>query len=412
MCLSPAPLRGSRLVPLVALSLLCLSPSGAVGVAGLVSVAVTSACLGQGRTAEKAVPKPAPDVIIFTNGDRLTGKLEKGEGDTITFNSDMAGEVTIPLAKIKELRTNGSFAVLRKGSKDPMTNVQVGKVEYEDGDVMLTGKNGMETVPAKELAFVIDEATFDKQVRPPTGPLWGLLAGWTGGVTGGATLVRSTQNSTTYTAAASLTRAIPELTYLPPRSRSLFALSETYGKLTQPTVPQTTPPTPASVAMTNIFHAGFEQDKYFTRTVFALGNVTFDHNYAQGLNLQQVYGGGVGWTAVKDARQEFDLKGQLQYERQTFQIAANNQNLIGATIGENYQRSLPRKIVFTENANVLPTFNNAKAYSANATAGLAMPMWKQFNLSFTATDNFLNNPPIGYKKNSFQFVLGVTYNLP
>jgi hypothetical protein len=383
-----------------------------VGVTGLACVAVAPACLGQGKSAGEAAPKPAPDVIVFTNGDQLTGKLEKGEGDSITFNSDMAGEVTIPLTKIKELRASGSFAVLRKGTKNPMTNVQVGKVGYEDGDVVLTGKKGRETVPAKELAFVIDEATYDKQVRPPTGPLWGLLAGWTGGVTGGATLVRSTQNSTTYTAAANLTRAIPELTYLPPRSRSLFALSETYGKLTQPAVPQTTPPTPASVAMTNIFHAGFEQDKYFTRTVFALGSVMFDHNYAQGLNLQQVYGGGVGWTAVKDEKQEFDLKGQLQYERQTFQIAANNQNLIGATVGENYQRSLPRKIVFTENADVLPAFNNAKAYSANATAGLAMPMWKQFNLSFTATDNFLNNPPIGYKKNSFQFVLGVTYNLP
>src|SRR5271168_4434804 len=52
---------------------------------------------------------PAPDVLIFTNGDRLTGKLEKGEGDSITFKSDMAGEITVPLAKIRELRTSGSF---------------------------------------------------------------------------------------------------------------------------------------------------------------------------------------------------------------------------------------------------------------------------------------------------------------
>jgi hypothetical protein len=164
--------------------------------------------------------------------------------------------------------------------------------------------------------------------------------------------------------------------------------------------------------MTNIFHAGVEQDEYFTTTLFALGDVTFDHNYAQGLNLQQVYGGGVGWTAIKEPKQEFDLKGQLQYEKQTFQTAANDQNLIGATIAENYERKLPRNIVFTENADVLPAFNNAKAYSANAMAGMTVPAWKQFNLSFTATDNFLNNPPIGFKKNSFQFVLGVTYNLP
>jgi hypothetical protein len=393
----------ARLVRLAALSLLCLVP------ASLVGLVATPVGWGQSKT---AAAKPAPDVIVFTNGDQLTGKLEKGEGDSVTFNSDMAGEITIPLAKIKELRANGSFAVLRKDTKNPMTNVQVGKVGYEDGDVVLTGKTGAETVPAKNLAFLIDEATYDRQVRRPTGPLWGLLTGWTGGVTGGATLVRSTQNNTTYTAAIDLTRAIPELAYLPPRSRTLVALTETYGKLTQPAIPQTAPPTPASVAMTNIFHAGLEQDEYFTPVLYTLGDTTFDHNYAQGLNLQQVYGGGIGWVAIKTAKQELDVKGQLQYEKQSFQTASSDQNLIGATVSESYTRKLPRNIVFTETGDALPAFNVANAYSANGTAGVNMPVWKQFGLSVTATDNFLNDPPAGFKKNSFQFVLGVTYNLP
>ena len=48
--------------------------------------------------------------------------------------------------------------------------------------------------------------------------------------------------------------------------------------------------------MTNIFHAGLEQDRYITPRVYVLGSMAFDHNYAQGLNLQQVYGGGIGWT--------------------------------------------------------------------------------------------------------------------
>jgi hypothetical protein len=96
MCLSPTPPRGARLVRLVALSLL-----------GIACTAVTPACRGQ----NKAEPQPGLDVVVFTNGDQLTGKLEKGEGDSITFNSDVVGEVTIPLEKIKELRANGSFAV-------------------------------------------------------------------------------------------------------------------------------------------------------------------------------------------------------------------------------------------------------------------------------------------------------------
>src|SRR4029077_6708640 len=32
--------------------------------------------------------KPAPDVIVFVNGDQLTGKLVRGVGDSVVFNSD------------------------------------------------------------------------------------------------------------------------------------------------------------------------------------------------------------------------------------------------------------------------------------------------------------------------------------
>jgi hypothetical protein len=401
MSLSDMMLRNFRTVRLVALMLFFPLP---------VSLAAQQA-------GEKSPTKPAPDVIVFTNGDQLTGKLEKGEGGSVTFQSDMAGEVTVPLAKIKELRSSGSFALLHKElnkKRNTAMAVEIGTVSYEDGDMIVAAPSGTERVPGKNVDFLIDQTTYEKQIVPLGGRFNDkkLLRGWTGDLTGGATLVRSTQNSSSYTAAVALVRAIPTVPYLPPKDRTIVGLTETYGKLTQPAIPQTLPPTVASVTMTNIFHAGLEQDEYFTPVLYALGSLTFDHNYSQGLDLQQVYGGGIGWTAIKDARQELDVKGQLQYERQSFQIASNNENLMGATIGENYTRKLPRAIVFTEMANVLPAFNNADAYSANASAGLVMAVWKQFGASFQATDNYLNNPAPGFKKNSFQFVLGVTYTLP
>jgi hypothetical protein len=86
-------------------------------------------------------------------------------------------------------------------------------------------------------------------------------------------------------------------------------------------------------------------------------------------------------------------------------------NIIGSTIFEGYHRNLPRKILFTETANILPAFNNSNDYSANLTASLAIPVFKRLSASVTTTDNFLNDPAPGYNKNSYQFVTGVTYNL-
>ena len=53
--------------------------------------------------AQSAAGKPAPDVIVFTNGDQLTGTLERATGDSFVFKSDVVGEVTVSADKIKEL---------------------------------------------------------------------------------------------------------------------------------------------------------------------------------------------------------------------------------------------------------------------------------------------------------------------
>src|ERR1700738_2706328 len=63
---------------------------------------------------QSAAGKPAPDVIVFTNGDQLTGTLERADGDSFVFKSDVVGEVTVSAAKIKELRANGKFVALKK----------------------------------------------------------------------------------------------------------------------------------------------------------------------------------------------------------------------------------------------------------------------------------------------------------
>jgi hypothetical protein len=95
-----------------------------ISLAALLLALATVPARGQAKAADPAAPaapKPAPDVILFTNGDQLTGTLERGAGNSVVFKSDTAGEITVPLDKVKELHTSGSFAVLRKDV--PITSV-------------------------------------------------------------------------------------------------------------------------------------------------------------------------------------------------------------------------------------------------------------------------------------------------
>jgi heme-binding NEAT domain protein len=145
---------------------------------------------------------------------------------------------------------------------------------------------------------------------------------------------------------------------------------------------------------------------------FALAQTAFDHNYAQDLHLQQIYGGGVGWTFLKTPRQEADVKATIQYEKQQFiSGSSSNQNLIGSTIALAYV--LHHKLVtYTQGLAFIPAFNNPHAYSANETNTLAFPAYKNFSFSLGTLDSYLNNPPDSLpptKRNSFQFTMGLTY---
>ena len=254
---------------------------------------------------------------------------------------------------------------------------------------------------------MIDAPTFETEVRRNPG----FFYGWTGGITAGATLVEATQNSRNFTGGVALVRRIPTVDWLDPRNRTIFDFTGAYGTVTQPGTVGT---------KTNIIHFDGEHDWYFNPRLYALVDMSLDHNYSQGLNLQQIYGGGLGYTLIKTPTQELDLKFDIHYERQQFFVTPNivppppltpSKNLIGANFGDTYMIKLPHGLVFNQGAVITPAFNQTNAWSATATAGLLFPVYKRLGFSLGALDDFLNDPAVGSKKNSFQFTAGVTYTL-
>jgi len=398
--------------------------------AAVLSIAAISTAASAQAPAPAQPAAPAPDVLIFTNGDQLTGQVVGAAGGNLNFKSDMAGTLAIPFAKIKELRAGdkpAQFAVVKKGliiKKN--TPAPEGTLRIAGGEILVARDGAASNkdaasesaaIPAADVNVIVPRAEFDKEVSGHHS----FTEGWNGVLTAGATLVRSTTSASTFTAAASLVRALPTVGWLSPRNRTAININETYGKNTSPgAIPQTTPPTPNVVTLSSIFHGDAERDEYFSPRFYALGDAAFDHNYAQGLSLQQTYGGGVGWTPLKSAKQQLDLKADLHYETQTYlntsingapAVITPSTQLVGSTISEAYHRNLPHKILFTETANILPAFNVPNDYSYNVTGIFALPVYKRLSASFSTTDNYLNDPATGYKKNSYQFVTGVTYTL-
>jgi hypothetical protein len=372
-------------------------------------VRISVLAAGPALLAGAQASKPGPDTIVLINGDRLAGAFVRSTGATVTFKSDVLGDLTIDWSKVKELQSTTKVAVIRKGvkfrRKQTPVDIPIGTLGMEDQKLQITAAPGAsaQLIAVADTSVVLNDDSFQKATtRSP-----GFFSDWTGAVTVGATLVQATQKNQTVAGAINLVRAEPTEDWLNPSYRTFFTYSESYGKLTQPGTP---------AIKTSIFHAAAEQDKYFSTSVFAFGQGDFDHNFSQGLDLQQTYNAGIGWSALKTAVQTLDLKGSASYIRQQVQAGLDgvtpvSQSLVGSVFAERYHRQLPRGALLDQTLSVTPAWNNTKAYSGAFSTLLTVPVYKHLSGSTGVIDSFLNDPPPGFRKNSFQFTLGLTYTL-
>jgi hypothetical protein len=403
--------------------------------AAALSLLLLTALSVQAQSAAKEPMKPTtkkePELkeeLTLKNGDRLTGQLLNSTGAEIKFKSDLAGEVTVKRENVKELKSKRDFAVVPTDVKDARNSEMVpqGEIKLGEKGLVVTplsktkpaisappavpeAKPGPSTavvavgkeIPTAKIAFIVDDATYQKEIHKKIG--W--TSGWDGHVTTGTSMIYSTQNSYLFQVDTALKRSVPTVSWLDPKLRTTVNFTLSAGKTSQPGTAET---------ITNIFHLDAERDEYFSPRGYYLQGLSFDHNFSQGLVLRQNYGAGVGATFFRKENAEFDITTDLHYESQHFNATANvtelNLKLVGSTLTEAYTRKWG-KIHFDEKLLADIAWNNASAFSASGTSSVRIPVYKKLAFSVSTIDNFLNNPQVGYKKNSFQFSTGFALNL-
>ena len=172
------------------------------------------------------------DYLLFSNGEKLIGLLERSTGDNVVFKSDMAGEVTVKWSSIKELHTRKEFAVIQKGTKlrtdESDAKIPRGPVSVQNGDVTVTPHAQPQyQIPLQQTADLIDQDTFARVVL--SRPAW--YQNWKGTGTVGLAAVRATQTSKTYTSAVNFVRDIPGENWMDPENRTTLSFTSSFGQL-------------------------------------------------------------------------------------------------------------------------------------------------------------------------------------
>ncbi len=364
--------------------------------AQLILLASFISCYGQ--TADQA-KKPEPDVLIFANGDKLTGKIQSADSAAVTFESEVAGSVKIPWAKVRELQSASTFVAIPKGvvlvrHSEP-TGTLRGKLAINKQDLQLRGDTAApaQALPLEKVETLIPESTFNEERKPLK-----FSDNWHGRGAFGVELTRSTQDTLGFNTAFTAVRKDPSHTWEFAKSRDTLDLNYIQSKITS-----------GGQSINISILTGLVERDYMVKPRFYVSGIAyFERNSTQGLDLRTNYGGGPGYFLIWNEATLFDVFAGVRYSNQQLADSSYNRNIFGGRFGESLSHRFKNGASFSERATIYPAFNYAKGYFASFTTSLSFPVYKKLGVQISASDNYFNEPPPGFKKNSLQSSLGLS----
>ena len=327
------------------------------------------------------------DQIVLKNGDRLTGTIEKSDGKSLILKTEFAGEVTVDWSAVQEITSSQKLHVSLNDGKTVS-----GTVTTTDGNLAVaTADAGTVTEPKASVAKIFGEAeqaAYEKSLHP------GLLEGWQGGANVGFGLTRG--NSQTKNLALAFTADRKGWNdKLSLYTNSIYATNDAPGA------------TPATTA--NSVQGGIRYDHDLTPRIFAYVGADFQTDALQTLDLRSVFGGGLGWHAIKNTRTTLDLLGGANYTREKY-TALPSRSFAAISVGEELTHKLGMNTLLTEKLYFFPNLNDTSEYRATFNFGTVTKISKWLGWQNAFGDIYVTNPPAGAKQNDILLTTGLNFS--
>jgi putative salt-induced outer membrane protein len=327
------------------------------------------------------------DQIVLKNGDRLTGTIEKSDAKSLIMKTEFAGEVTVDWSAVQEITSSQKLHVSLSDGKTVS-----GTVTTTDGNLAVaTADAGTVTEPKASVAKIFgeaEEAAYEKSLHP------GLLEGWQGGANVGFGLTRG--NSQTKNLALAFTADRKGWNdKLSLYTNSIYATNDAPGA------------TPATTA--NSVQGGIRYDHDLTPRIFAYVGADFQTDALQTLDLRSVFGGGLGWHAIKNTRTTLDLLGGANYTREKY-TALPSRSFAAISVGEELTHKLGMNTLLTEKLYFFPNLNDTSEYRATFNFGTVTKISKWLGWQNAFGDIYVTNPPAGAKQNDILLTTGLNFS--
>lgn len=333
------------------------------------------------------------DTVTLKNGDKITGKVVKKDGDKLTFKGDLVGEITMSWAAVATLATDEPITVELPGGKTVL-----GQVATEQEKVAVKAGTSSQTAPladVKAIRNAAEQRAYERLLNPGIGDLW---AGY---VDLGYSITRGNARTNTLASAFNAARVTQN-------DKTILYFNQVNASATINRI---------AAATARAIRGGWAYNRNISRRTFLNLFNDYEYDRFQNLDLRFVLGGGAGYTAVNSERTRLDLLGGVAYNREKFGPQTSEpsvppvlelvRNSAEAYWGNDFTYKLSGATNLRQSYRMFNNLTYTGAYRINFDLGLATQLRKWLSWQVTASDRFLSNPVPGRQKNDLLLTTGV-----
>lgn len=327
------------------------------------------------------------DQVVMINGDRLSGKIVKKDGDSIILETEAAGTVKIRWASVERIVSDEELSLTLADGQILQGKIAAAedklKIETADDRKLEIEKQALKAVrtPLEQARFEAEQ----KRLRESR-----LTDFWSGTIDAGFSLSQGNSSTRTFTVGARGTRETPNNKF------------NVYANVLQVTNTKSD----KNVTTAQSVWSGARYDININGQWFAFSSSDFEYNKLQKLNLRAVLGGGAGYRAVNNETTSVDLTfgGTNNYENFSTGLSRNSAEVV---FGKEIKHKFSPRVRLNERFVFYPNVSNVGEFRALLDASVQTDINSWLGLHLTIGNRYNSQPVIQTQKNDFLLSTGL-----
>ncbi|OHB59300.1 MAG: hypothetical protein A2167_05730 [Planctomycetes bacterium RBG_13_46_10] len=338
-------------------------------------------CVIVGMLVQTAIVRPAcADEVVFNNGDRLTGKIIRLVDNKLVFLSDMAGEVTLDVSKVKTFSSNEPVEIhLNDGTVLKQKVSQAGPDRFS--------VEGNETIKAQELAI-----SAVSSINPPPKP----EPKWIGNIPAGYTSTHGNTKTEQLNGSMNLSRRA---------ERDRISLNADYAR-----GEQEDPDTGKDKKTEDWWRSRIKYDYFFTKKLYGYVDNRYEKDSIAELDRRIIIGGGAGYQWVETDDMKFSTEAGLASLYEKYDNTGDSNSELSAQLGYHLDKKLYKKFGFVHDLTYYPSLEELSDYYMTTSAEVRAYFTERFFANLKAILNYDATPAAGSGDTDVKYIFGLGVN--